>query len=270
MIRFPYCKINIGLHITGKRPDGYHNIETLFYPVTGLNDIIEIVFAMDGEFRFTTSGFKIPGEQEDNLCCKTFHLLQKKFDLTPVHAHLHKRIPIGSGLGGGSSNAAAMICMVDEMFGLEIPENEKAEIAATLGSDCPFFLQSKPAYGKGKGEIIEPVDIELHGYHILIVKPAIHSDTAEAYAIVESEERLLPLEDIKSKPPGSWKDFVVNDFEKVIFQKYPEIKTIKDKMIFSGASYASLCGSGSAVFGLFKNPVPLIHFPGCFVWKDKL
>ena len=272
MLVFPNAKINIGLNITGKRADGFHHIESVFYPV-GLTDALEAVKDESGEgISFTSSGIAIPGDPDDNLCVKAYHLIRKDYPLPPVKAHLHKVIPIGAGLGGGSSDAAFFIKLLNELCEAGLAWGEMHHYARQLGSDCSFFVTNKPAMVEGKGDEYEKIDISLAGYWMVLVYPPIHVSTAGAYAGVIPQKASYPLEEtILGKPVEEWRDLVHNDFEDSIFLKFPAIKQIKEKLYTKGALYASMSGSGSAVYGIFRERKNMeVEFPGCFVWEDQL
>jgi 4-diphosphocytidyl-2-C-methyl-D-erythritol kinase len=269
MIQFPNCKINLGLNIIGKRPDGFHNIETLLYPVE-LHDALEIVHAPDGVLKFQTTGLVIPGEPEQNLCLRAFKLLESDFGLPAVNIHLLKAIPMGSGLGGGSADGAYTLRILNDLFGLGLGSERLMHYARQLGSDCAFFIENYPVFAFDKGGEFESIHIDLTGYYISIVIPAIHVSTAEAYGMVEPEVSERSLLDIPRIPMKDWRDILVNDFEKQVFAKYPLIGGIKAKLYEHGAVYASMSGSGSAVYGIFTER-PQIEglFPGCFLWISK-
>jgi 4-diphosphocytidyl-2-C-methyl-D-erythritol kinase len=268
MISFPNCKINLGLNVLEKRPDGYHNIETVFYPV-GLSDVLEIIIATDGNFEFNQTGLSIDAGREENLCVKAYKLLAGDFTLPAVKIHLHKIIPIGAGLGGGSSDGAFTIKLLNKLFSLDLTDTEMEKYASGLGSDCAFFICNKPALAFGKGDQMEPVRIDLMSYTILIVIPPIQVSTAEAYSGVLPSGQGNLLKDKILQPVHQWKEQVKNDFEFTVFLKHPRIKQIKQQMYDLGAVYASMSGSGSAVYGLFeRRKIPLDAFRGCFVWQQ--
>jgi len=268
MICFPNCKINIGLNITEKRLDGYHNIETIFYPVS-LCDIIEIVESSKTEF--TTSGNIIPGNIDSNLCIKTYNILKEKFDLPPVKIHLHKVIPTGAGLGGGSADAAFMIKLLNDIFSINMSNEQMHEIASKLGSDCAFFIHNKAVFATEKGDVFHNLNIELSNYNLLLVKPDIHISTPEAYSLIKPKKPSVSLAYIDVSKIHEWKNDIKNDFEEVVFNKFPEVKNIKEEMYNAGAVYASMSGSGSAVYGIFENKIDIKNiFNNCFVWQGKL
>ncbi|MDP2337328.1 MAG: 4-(cytidine 5'-diphospho)-2-C-methyl-D-erythritol kinase [Bacteroidota bacterium] len=250
MITFPNAKINLGLNITERRPDGFHNLETVFIPV-GWSDVLEIVEA--DEIRFTTSGIPLSGNPESNLVMKAYRLLQKDFRLPVLKIHLHKLIPFGAGLGGGSSDGAFMLRLLNKTFNLNIFEGKLLEYAAVLGSDCPFFILNKPVYATGRGEIMQSVDVQLNGMFILLIKPPVEVSTAKAFQYISPKKSSVSLTELLRLPVQEWKTHVVNQFEPSVFQQYPEIKTVRDQLYNLGAVYASMSGSGSCVFGLFKE-----------------
>jgi len=270
MIRFPNCKINLGLHILEKLPDGYHRIETVFYPVP-LTDILEIIPSSTGTTSLDVSGIQVEGAMEQNLCYKAWQLLQQECGIPAVHMHLHKMIPSGAGLGGGSSDAATALSIMNELFKLQLTPAVLAEYASRLGMDCPFFLLGTPALGEHKGEILTPLLLDLGDWFIRIVKPAVHSSTAAAYAGVNPQPNRPSLADLITQPVNLWKDLLVNDFETGIFNSHPELLSIRNQLYDQGAVFASISGSGSALFLFFfsKPSFPSI-FPGCFCWEGKL
>ncbi len=264
MIVFPNAKINIGLNITEKRPDGFHNLETVFFPV-GWCDALE--FTLSDEVKFSSSGILISGDPESNLVMKAYRLLQNDFGLPSLKIHLHKEIPFGAGLGGGSSDGAFMLSILNKWFELNLSEVELEQYAAKLGSDCPFFIGNKPVFASGKGEIMEPLQIALNGMFILLVKPPIEVSTAKAYQLVVPEKPAISLKELIKLPVQEWKDKVVNQFESSVFQQYPEIAEVKQSLYDLGAVYASMSGSGSCVFGLFQELPELWKnlFPATFL-----
>ena len=270
MILYPHSKINIGLSITGKRPDGFHNIETVFYPIA-LCDSLSIESAESGascQLDFSCDGVEMPDNKtRDNLCCKAYHLLNADYRLPPAIIRLHKKIPVGAGLGGGSSDAAYTLLALNDLFQLNISKEKLSQYASRLGSDCAFFLQSSPAFGTGKGDILEPIALSLAGYHILLVKPPVFVSTADAYSSVTPRKAQHRLPEILQAPISEWRHMVFNDFEISVFKKFPEIGRIKEKLYGEGAVYASMSGSGSSVYGIFdKKPNDDSKlFPECFV-----
>lgn len=269
MISFPPCKINLGLNVISKRSDGYHNLETCFFPVP-LTDALEILPA--DTLSFNLSGNAIPGSAEDNLCLKAYRLLQKDFNLKPVEIFLHKVIPSGAGLGGGSSDGAHTLRLLNNVFKLNLPTEQLKAYALQLGSDCPFFIEDKPMLGTGRGEVLTEVAVNLHGKFLVLIKPDIHVSTADAYAGVTPAAPLTRIQDILEKEPVSaWKNLLANDFESSVFTKYPQIAAIKEKLYANGALYASMSGSGSSVFGIFDNPADIkMQFENHFYWSSML
>jgi 4-diphosphocytidyl-2-C-methyl-D-erythritol kinase len=268
MVTFPGCKINLGLHVLSRRPDGYHAIHTCFYPVPW-TDVLEAIPAE--KFSFTCTGLPIPGPSENNLCVKAYGLLKNDFDLPPIQAHLHKLVPMGAGLGGGSADAAQFLRIVNELFSLKLTREQLSGYASRLGSDCSFFLDPAPALGSGRGEILEPVAVSLKGLYLVIVSPVVHVSTADAYAGVTPGPPREDLRKTLARPVGEWKDNLVNDFEKSIFKRFPELAGIKERLYDAGALYASMSGSGSSVFGLFDKHVDREDlFPGSRGWSGRL
>ncbi len=255
MILFPNAKINIGLFVTEKRPDGFHNLETIFYPVTSLADILEIKIAdaPNGTVNFKNSGLLIDCPEDKNLVIKAYRLLEREFALPAVNVHLHKIIPFGAGLGGGSADAAFMLVGLNSMFNLGLSETSLEKYAAELGSDCAFFIKNKPAFAHGRGELLEAIDINLDDYQIVVEKPDVAVSTKEAYAGITPIPAPFNLRNINDLPINEWSNHITNDFEKSILKAHPEIQEYKDLMYKRGAVYASMSGSGSAVFGIFKK-----------------
>ncbi len=267
MIRFPNAKINLGLHIVSRRPDGYHNLETVFYPI-GLQDALEIVPSSGGETTLSLSGIVIDGDARDNLVMRAWQRLSERFELPAVDILLHKVIPFGAGLGGGSSDAAFLLAMARDQYQLPLSDDELDGIAASLGADCPFFLHNQPLLAKGIGTEFESVSLSLKGYYLVLVKPAVAVPTAVAYSLVTPALPDEPVEVTIARPVGEWRDRLVNDFEKSVFARFPEVGAIKEALYTHGAVYASMSGSGSSVFGLFEQPIDLKSaFPDCFVWS---
>jgi len=250
MIAFPNAKINLGLYITDKRPDGFHNLETVFFPV-GWNDALE--FVESEEFQFSSSGILISGDPESNLVVKAYRLLQKDFPIPALKIHLHKQIPFGAGLGGGSSDGAFMLRLLNKTFDLKISEEKLLGYAAGLGSDCPFFILNKPVFATGRGEIMQPADVCLNDMFILLVKPPVEVSTAKAFQFVSPKKSTVSLPELLRLPVEDWKENVFNQFEVSVFQQYPEVGAVKQQLYDMGAIYASMSGSGSCVFGLFKE-----------------
>jgi 4-diphosphocytidyl-2-C-methyl-D-erythritol kinase len=250
MITFPNAKINIGLNIIARRPDGYHDLETVFYPVK-ISDVLEVVEA--GELSFESSGFDIPGQSEDNLCIKGYHLLKKDYDLPPVRIHLHKNIPIGAGLGGGSADAGFFIKLMNEKFTLGLSDDTMEDYARMLGADCAFFIRNKPVFAFEKGDEFESVHLDLSGYKIVLVMPDEHVSTGEAYRGVKPAPVKESLYDLIKTPVTAWRGQIKNDFEGHIFRDHPVIRGVKAELYEHGALYASMSGSGASVFGIFET-----------------
>lgn len=268
MLVFPNCKINLGLRITEKRSDGFHNLQSCFYPV-GWSDILEAI--PSESFTFSSSGLAIPGELTTNLCVRAYNLLKTDFDLPPVQLHLHKLVPIGAGLGGGSADAAFTLRLLNDRFSLELSTAQLEEYARLLGSDCAFFIQNRPMYCLEKGDVFEDITVGLSGYHILLVYPNLAISTAEAYAGVRPQQPEILLFDQLQAPVDSWRGTVHNDFEDSLFPKYPVLAQIKDQLYEAGAVYASMSGSGSTIYGIFQAPIITPNqFQDYSVWQGKL
>ena len=266
MLSFPNAKINIGLNITGKRADGYHDLETLFYPIP-IKDALEIIEAENpgADIIFSSSGNEVAGNEEDNLCVKAYRLLKKDFPAMPrVKMHLHKNIPMGAGLGGGSSDAAAVLLLLNKKFKLNISIEVLQKYALSLGSDCPFFILNTPAMATGRGEILKEVLLDLSSYKIMIVYPGIHVSTAKAFSELDKNS-FSPagrLEIVLREEISQWKNSIKNDFESSVFTEHPQLKEIRDKMYENKALYSSMSGSGSSIYGIFpKDAVIDIKFP---------
>ncbi|PKP22458.1 MAG: 4-(cytidine 5'-diphospho)-2-C-methyl-D-erythritol kinase [Bacteroidetes bacterium HGW-Bacteroidetes-21] len=258
MIVYPNAKINLGLHILNKRPDGYHNLETIFYPVNW-KDILEIIPASKDSF--SSSGIPIPGDPSANLCIKALQIMRKDFPIPPVSMHLHKMIPHGAGLGGGSSDATHTLKALNSLFQLGLSPQALADYALQIGSDCPFFVQNTPMLATCRGEILTPVNIDLSSYKIIIVYPGIQISTAQAYTKVKPKDKRKTISDIVRLPNSQWKKELKNDFESALKKDFPALAQIKKKLYNAGAAYASLSGSGSAVYGIFKGEIPVISWP---------
>ena len=250
MISFPPAKVNLGLNILFKREDGYHEIETCMVPIP-FTDILEITEG--DEFEFLQTGLAIPGNLDSNLCVKAFQLLKQKFAITNVRIHLRKQIPMGAGLGGGSADAAYVLKGLNELFILNISTSELEEMAAHLGSDCPFFIQDKPQIARGRGEALSEINVDLKGKYLILLNPRIHIGTKEAYDGVQPRAASKRIEEILSGSVDTWQSELLNQFEQSIFPKYPLIKELKDSLIQMGAVYASMSGSGSSVFGIYNE-----------------
>lgn len=272
MLVFPKAKINLGLFIIGKRPDGYHNIETIFYPVN-LCDALELVLSCDGTKvdSLTLTGYYIPGKEDDNIVLKALRLLRKNFHIPSLRIHLHKSIPPGAGLGGGSSDAACMLRTLNRLFNLSMGIDELKVQAALLGSDAPFFIDCQPSLASGRGEILAPVPNILDGYYIVLINPGLVISTKEAYESCVTSKPDISLNELIEKPVQDWKKLIVNDFEKNIFIRYPELKVIKQDLSDSGALYTSMSGSGSTVYGIFSDkPALNTHLRNNLIYEGKL
>lgn len=252
MITFPNAKINLGLNIVERRPDGYHNIETVFYPVP-LTDVLEIVPVDRGETSLTCYGNPVDCPPDKNLVMKAYRLLQARYNLPPVAMHLYKHIPDGAGLGGGSSDAAHAMVMLNKMFELGVADAELAQMAASLGADCAFFIYNRPMLATGIGDVMSPIDVNLAGNTLLLVKPAAGVDTRTAYSRVVPAPSTMSLQGIISQPVESWDGLLVNDFEPSVFAALPQLWLIKAGLIDAGARYAAMSGSGSTIFGIFDS-----------------
>ena len=250
MILFPPAKINLGLNVLRKREDGYHEIETVMMPIP-LTDVLEILTAK--EFSFRQSGLEIEGAASDNLVVRAYEVLKEAYKLPPVYIHLLKNIPMGAGLGGGSADATYTLIGLNQLFELGLSSEQLRTYAAELGSDCPFFVDDQPQIARGRGEILSPIHVDLKGYYIKLIHPGLHIATKEAYAHVTMNENQLSVEEIIQRPITNWKNELTNAFEISAFQLYPEIEQIKEDLYAEGATYASMTGSGSAVYGIFKE-----------------
>ncbi len=264
MVAFPNAKINIGLNILSKREDGYHNLQTIFAPIN-VKDALEIIEAEPGNegVQFTSSGLYVPGAVEGNLCVRAYQLLKKDFPALPaVQMRLHKTIPMGAGLGGGSADAAFALQLINQKFSLNLNTEQLLAYAGQLGSDCAFFILNKPCYATGRGEILEPIQLDLSGYQILLINPGIHISTSLAFDNISIGENAQDLGMLINQPIRNWKNNIFNDFEKPVFAVYPEIETIKTTLYNEGALFASMSGSGSSVYGIFgAGHKPTIALP---------
>jgi 4-diphosphocytidyl-2-C-methyl-D-erythritol kinase len=278
MLVFPNCKINLGLRIINKRADGYHNLETIFFPLP-FHDALELVHSTTPPDQpgnvFTCSGISIGDAASENLCVKAWNLLHADFlHLPPLQIHLHKQIPVGAGLGGGSADAAFTLMAANEKFALNLPEEKLLAYALQLGSDCPFFIINKPCLASGRGEILSPIDLSLSGYFLVMVNPGIHIHTGWAFSMLDRSKHPAladSLEKIVSLPMESWRGQMINDFEKPVFEKFPEIASISATLYEKGARFALMSGSGSTVFGIFANDpgmswdFPATHLVRCML-----
>ena len=254
MIQFPNCKINLGLSILAKRADGYHELETVFYPIA-VSDALEILPAAN--LTMTQSGIAVPGDPAQNLCLKAYHLLKKDFPTLPaVQMHLHKNIPMGAGLGGGSSDGTAALIILNEQFTLGLNDQQLIAYASQLGSDCPFFVYNKACHATGRGEVLTPIHLDLSNYQFLLVHPGVHIATAWAFQQLNPHTKSESIKAIIEKPITDWKNSLINDFEAPVFKAEPKLLVIKDQLYQLGAIYASMSGSGSSLFGIF----PKDHF----------
>lgn len=250
MILFPPAKINLGLHVLGKRDDGYHNIDTCMMAIP-LHDVLEIL--PSDEFEFHQSGIEIDGDQEDNLCVKAFRLMQGLYRILNVRIYLLKNIPAGAGLGGGSADATYVLMGLNDFFNLKLSTYQIRELSARLGSDCPFFVEGKPQIAQGRGEILTSIQVDLKGYYIQLINPGIHIGTAESYASIDLYRGNKNVRTILKEPIENWREALTNSFEKKAFQQHPILSEIKDELYQNGAVYSAMSGSGSTIFGLFKE-----------------
>ena len=263
MVDFPNAKINIGLNIVSKRPDVYHNLQTVFYPVP-LYDVLEVLESNNDTFTIIDNDDE--SLTKNNLCLDAVQLLRKDYKIPPLKIILKKNIPMGAGMGGGSADASFMLKLLNEKFNLKIPESKLAQYALQLGADCPFFIYNAPMYAEGIGEKFTPVKISLKGMWMCIVFPNLHVSTKEAFAGITPARPDFNLKELEKLPIEDWKDKVINDFEKPAFEKYPQLKRIKDKLYENGALYASMTGSGSAFYGIYNTKMP-IDFEENYVTK---
>ena len=254
MLTFANAKINLGLFLTEKRVDGYHNLQTVFYPIK-INDVVELVDAE--ETSMLIKGVDIPGDAIDNICLKAFQTLQKDFKLPNQQIVLLKNIPVGAGLGGGSSDAAFLIKLVNQKFGLGLTDEQMEAYCRPLGADCAFFIKNKPTYAFAKGDEFEELSVDLSAYYLVLVKPPVHVSTAEAYRKVNVKQPSSSLKDLIHLPLQDWQAHIFNDFEPSVFAKYPQIDGIKTKLYQAGAKFALMSGSGSSVFAIFEKEVQL-------------
>jgi 4-diphosphocytidyl-2-C-methyl-D-erythritol kinase len=255
LVVFPNCKINLGLNIVAKRADGFHDLETVFYPIA-IKDVLEVVQQSPDstDVEFTATGLQVAGTATDNLCVKAYHLLQKDFPSLPsIKMHLHKVIPMGAGLGGGSSDGAFTLGLLNRKFQLNLPADQLIDYALQLGSDCPFFIFNTPCFAEGRGEKLEPIHVDLSGYCIVVIYPGIHVNTGWAFSQVRPTRPQRQMRDIIHQPIITWKDELANDFEEAVFDAHPQIKAIKENLYAHGAVYASMSGSGSTVYGILEK-----------------
>lgn len=255
MLSFPNCKINLGLFVTGRRADGYHSLETVFYPVQDMRDALEVVPARGAEASLTISGMAVAGDPADNLVWKAYRMLQKHYpaQVPLLDIYLHKAIPMGAGLGGGSADGSFMLRLLNDYAELGLTDARLEELALQLGSDCPFFIRNTPQYASGRGEVMEPVAVDLSGYKIRMVHPGVHVSTGKAFSMISPRPAPFDLRRLPELSVEEWKEYIVNDFEAPIFALHPELKQIKEELYAQGAVYASMSGSGSSLFGLFEK-----------------
>lgn len=266
MISFPNAKINLGLNIVEKRADGYHNIETIFYPI-GIKDALEFIETDSGDTQMSISNIQVDCDPKLNLVMKAYELLSKDYSLPKLSIYLQKNIPFGAGLGGGSSDAAFMLKMLNADFKLNLTDLQLELYAAKLGSDCPFFIMNKPVFAKGRGEEFENIHLDLGGKYLVLIKPDIFVSTKDAYANCKPYKPSLGLKEIIQRPISEWKDLMKNDFELSVFPQYPKIREIKEILYDLGAVYASMSGSGSSVFGIFESEINLSSaFSNDYIW----
>jgi 4-diphosphocytidyl-2-C-methyl-D-erythritol kinase len=261
LLVFPNCKINLGLNIISKRADGFHDLETVFYPVA-IKDVLEIVQQQHqtADVEFTATGLSIEGDTGNNLCVKAYHLLKKDFpELPAIKMHLHKTIPMGAGLGGGSADGAFTLKLLNVKFQLNLSNEQLINYALQLGSDCPFFILNEPSFAEGRGEKLSSIKLDLSNFQFLIINPGIHINTGWAFSQLQPKQPTKSIKQIIVQPIETWKTELVNDFEEPIFKNHPEIKAIKENLYSQGAVYASMTGSGSTVFGIFEKQQDLTN-----------
>ncbi len=269
MICFPNAKINLGLNVVSKRDDGYHNIETIFYPIA-LKDALEIIPSNDKmPYRLFSTGLNIGTQSQNNLVIKALTLLSAEKNIPNLDIHLLKTIPSGAGLGGGSSDGAFMLNLINQTFALEYSESQLHQFAVQLGADCPFFLRNKPAFASGIGDKLEDIELSLEQYYLVVVKPNVSVSTKEAYEKIVPHQPEASLKEIVKLPIQEWRTYMHNDFEAPVLKKHPAIAEIKQTLYNNGALYAAMSGSGTAVYGFF-NKKPSLNFPNYFVWNNYL
>lgn len=269
MICFPNAKINLGLNIVSKRSDGYHNLETIFYPIN-IKDALEIIPSKANKDIFRQTGLQVDGGAENNLVMKALNLMKQYYTIPNLEIELLKKIPFGAGIGGGSADAAFMLKLINDTFSLGASFDDLAKLAAQLGADCPFFIYNKPLFASGIGEVFEEVNLSLKGYYITLVKSDIHVSTKDAFSLILPTQPELSLKEIANKPISEWKDIMINDFESSIFPQYPTIADIKNRLYDLGAVYASMSGSGSSVYAISEAELDLdTAFEDCYIWQGK-
>lgn len=265
MIDFPGSKVNLGLRITQKLDNGYHSLESVFLPIQ-FSDVLEIIPTSDSETQFNYSGFEISGDSKNNLIYRAWQILNEDFSIPPSKIYLHKVVPMGAGIGGGSADGSSMLKLINEHFKLGITQNKLELYAKELGADCPFFIRNKSAYVEGIGEIMSPISLNLSGYHFFLVAPGIHINTGEAFKNCQPKQHETSLKEIIEKNSiSSWKDLVKNDFEDYAFKSFPELRKIKEQMYKAGALYASMSGTGSSIYGFFEKENDLPSFPEHYI-----
>ena len=277
MISFPIAKINLGLNVVEKRPDGYHNLQTVFYPVP-IKDALEVhvmdeAFPSDYDCDLKVTNITIEGDEQRNLVVRAYQLLKQDFPTLPrIHSHLWKGIPTQAGMGGGSSDCAYMMLLLNQQFQLGLTDEQLIEYAAKLGADCAFFILSRPCYAEGIGEKLQPIDLSLSGYYIAVVRPDIPVPTKEAFSRIRPHYPALNCRETVMQPVETWRDTLINDFEESVFALHPEIGNIKQQLYDMGATYAAMSGSGSALFGLFKKQPDSLsqEFPNMFTFSSLL
>lgn len=267
MVTFPNAKINIGLNIIEKRADGFHNIESCFYPIP-CTDALELIPSLSNSFK--SYGIEIPGNTDSNLCLKAYQLLNSDYDLPAFDFHLLKAIPIGAGLGGGSADGAFALKLLDKINNLNLTNSQLESYAKKLGSDCAFFIENKPKYCFGKGDEFEEIVLNLSGKYLVLVNPNIHISTAEAYSGVLPKKPKTNIKDLLKLPIHEWKGLVNNDFEDSLFPKYPVLPKIKEKLYDLGAEYAAMTGSGSTLYGIFTKEIELNNFQNYWTFQKQL
>lgn len=263
MVVFPNCKINLGLHVLEKRSDGYHNLETIFLPLS-LKDALEVNTCPQKnsatDFDLSITGLPVPGETDTNLCAKAWQLLKKDFpDIPALKMHLLKAIPAGGGLAGGSSDGAFTLMLLNQFFALGLSQHQLTDYALQLGSDCPFFIINKPCIATGRGEILNEISLDLSDYKIVVVYPNLHINTGWAFSQLNPAGKMRSLKDIVSQPVETWRQKLVNDFEEPVFHAHPALKKVKEHLYEAGAVYASMTGTGSCIFGIFKRRGRITH-----------
>jgi 4-diphosphocytidyl-2-C-methyl-D-erythritol kinase len=266
MVLFPNAKINLGLSVIEKRSDGFHNLETVFYPIQW-TDALEVISSGDQPISLNTSGLSVDGDIANNLCYKAWELLAKDYTLPNLQAHLHKVLPMGAGLGGGSADAAFMLKMINEVANLGLTNEMLSNYASKLGSDCAFFIENKPVFADGRGDHFTPIELDLSNFYFVIVMPPVTVNTAEAYSWIRPQTPKFRIQESIKLPIVKWKDYLINDFEAPVIKKHPLIGEIKNRLYSEGAIYASMSGSGASVYGIFDAKPKLSQYKDCYVWN---